>query len=52
MKRRGREKGRWEEGGLKGRIKSLVEWEKKMDLEAKFVAIVRMMVMGFGMCEL
>jgi hypothetical protein len=45
VKRRGRER---EEEGLNGKMKSLVEWEKKIDLEAKFVAIVIMMILGLG----
>lgn len=49
VKRRGREKGWYEVDGLKGKMKSLVEREKKMDLEAKLVAIV--MMLGFGICE-
>lgn len=47
VKRWGREKGTWGEGGFKGKMKSLVEWDKKMALEAKLVAMV--MIWGFGM---
>jgi hypothetical protein len=49
VKRRGRER---EEEGLNGKMKSLVEWKKKIDLEAKFVAIVIMMILGFGIYQL
>lgn len=40
VKRRGREMGRRREGGLNGKMKSLVEGEKKIVFEAKLVAMV------------